>query len=129
MDAVSDAAWSCTGCRRCMTFCPFGIDTQMIMSIAKLLLIGADKEPKLLTMLADMSIAKGERLEETKPAFDAGRREPGARDPRAVACTAGRPAVTVGAEGADVLYVALAGKHSIIPAAAIMNAAGRTLDR
>jgi len=57
---VYDAAWSCTGCRRCMVWCPFGIDTQMIMSIAKLLLIGADKEPKLLTMLADMSIAKGE---------------------------------------------------------------------
>ena len=32
--------------------------------------------------------------------------------------------MTVEAEGADVLYVALAGKHSIIPAAAIMNAAG-----
>jgi ferredoxin len=48
-------ASSCTGCRRCMTFCPFGIDTQLIMSIAKALLIGADREPKLLTMLADMS--------------------------------------------------------------------------
>ena len=31
--------------------------------------------------------------------------------------------MSVEAEGADVLYVALAGKHSIIPAAAIMNAA------
>ena len=70
LDLVSDAAWSCTGCRRCMTFCPFGIDTQMIMSIAKLLLIGADKEPKLLTMLADMSIAKAEGMEETRPRFE-----------------------------------------------------------
>ena len=69
MELVSDAAWSCTGCRRCMTFCPFGIDTQLIMSIAKGLLIGADKEPKLLTMLSDMSVAKGEGIEETKPAF------------------------------------------------------------
>ena len=28
MDTVYDAAFSCTGCRRCMVHCPFGIDTQ-----------------------------------------------------------------------------------------------------
>ena len=123
IDMISDAAWSCTGCRRCMTFCPFGIDTQMIMSIAKLLLIGADKEPKLLTMLSDMSIAKSEGVEETKPAFV---QAVEALDGEIRALWPGEPhipSVTVEAEGADVLYVALAGKHSIIPAAAIMNAA------
>src|SRR5271157_2277655 len=123
MDQVSDAAWSCTGCRRCMTFCPFGIDTQLIMSIAKALLIGADKEPKLLTMLADMSVAKGEGIEETKPAFTRAV-EDLAPEIRALWPHSKGPAVTVEAEGADVLYVALAGKHSIVPAAAIMNAAG-----
>jgi Fe-S oxidoreductase len=123
MELVSDAAWSCTGCRRCMTYCPFGIDTQLIMSIAKGLLIGADKEPKLLTMLADMSVAKGEDIEETKPAFTQAIQ---ALSPeiRALWPHSMDPVVTVEAEGADVLYVALAGKHSIIPAAAIMNAAG-----
>jgi Fe-S oxidoreductase len=50
IDRFYDAAYSCTGCRRCMIYCPFGIDTQMIMSIAKLLLIGIDKEHKLLSM-------------------------------------------------------------------------------
>src|SRR5271157_1576647 len=123
MDQVSDAAWSCTGCRRCMTFCPFGIDTQLIMSIAKALLIGADKEPKLLTMLADMSIAKSEGMEETKPGFTRAI-EDLAPEIRALWPHSKDPVVTVEAEGADVLYVALAGKHSIIPAAAIMNAAG-----
>ncbi len=123
MDQVSDAAWSCTGCRRCMTFCPFGIDTQLIMSIAKALLIGADKEPKLLTMLADMSIAKAEGIEETKPSFTRAI-EDLAPEIRALWPYSKDPVVTVEAEGADVLYVALAGKHSIIPAAAIMNAAG-----
>ncbi|MDP3176699.1 MAG: (Fe-S)-binding protein, partial [Spirochaetaceae bacterium] len=66
MDKVYEAAFSCTGCRRCMVHCPFGIDTQQIMSIAKALLIGADKEPKILSMLADMSVAKGETIEETR---------------------------------------------------------------
>jgi Fe-S oxidoreductase len=106
-----------------MTFCPFGIDTQMIMSIAKLLLIGADREPKLLTMLADMSVAKGEGIEETRPSFEKAVKD---LEPEIRALWPGEPgmpAVTVDAEGADVLYVALAGKHSIIPAAAIMNAA------
>ena len=124
LDQVSDAAWSCTGCRRCMTFCPFGIDTQMIMAIAKLLLIGADREPKLLAMLTDMSLAKAQEADATRPAFQEAIRnlEPEIRqlwpsDPAT-------PAATVAAEGADVLYVALAGKHSIVPAAAIMNAAG-----
>ena len=123
LDMVSDAAWSCTGCRRCMTFCPFGIDTQMIMSIAKLLLIGADREPKLLTMLSDMSIAKADGVEETKPGFIKAVVD---LEPEIRALWPGEPtspAVSVEAEGADVLYVALAGKHSIIPAAAIMNAA------
>jgi Fe-S oxidoreductase len=123
LELVSGAAWSCTGCRRCMTFCPFGIDTQMIMSIAKLLLIGADREPKLLTMLADMSIAKAEGMEETRPSFVKAVQD---LEPEIRALWPGEPgmpAVTVDAEGADVLYVALAGKHSIIPAAAIMNAA------
>ncbi|HEY9054413.1 MAG TPA: (Fe-S)-binding protein, partial [Rectinemataceae bacterium] len=59
MDKAYEAAFSCTGCRRCVEFCPFGIDTQQIMSIAKLLLIGVEKQPQLLSMLSDMSIAKG----------------------------------------------------------------------
>jgi Fe-S oxidoreductase len=37
LDELYDAAYSCTGCRRCMVYCPFGIDTQMLMSIAKVL--------------------------------------------------------------------------------------------
>jgi Fe-S oxidoreductase len=133
LEEVSGAAWSCTGCRRCMTFCPFGIDTQQVMAIAKLLLIGADREPKLLTMLADMSIAKADTVEETRAAFDEAIRnlegEVRAKWPWSPA--AGEPAIPVGAEGADVLYVALPGAHSIVSAAALMNAAGErwTLSR
>ena len=124
MDRFYDAAYSCTGCRRCMMYCPFGIDTQMIMSIAKLLLIGADKEPKLLSMLADMSIVKGEDAEASRAGFEEAitNIEP---EVEALWKTApGKKTIPVNVENADILYVALSPKHSIIPAAAILNAAG-----
>jgi Fe-S oxidoreductase len=123
LDRFYDSAFTCTGCRRCMVYCPFGIDTQMIMSIAKLLLVGADKEPKLLSMLADMSIAKGEDVESSKEGFAEAiaNLEPEVEELWKTA--PGRKTIPVDVENADVLFVALSGKHSIIPAAAIMNAA------
>jgi Fe-S oxidoreductase len=128
---LEEAAFSCTGCRRCMVHCPFGIDTQALMGIAKALLVGADKEPKILSMLSDMSIAKGETIADTREDYakalanlDAEVRAlwPGAgKDPDGSPASA---AVPYGVKGAGVLYVALSGAHSIVNAAAIMNAAG-----
>jgi Fe-S oxidoreductase len=124
VDIISQAAYSCTGCRRCMVHCPFGIDTQMIMSIAKLLLISAGREPKVLSMLADMSIAKGKSTPETRVNFakavDQLRDEVLARWRQ----DHGDKTVPLEVQDSNILYVALAGKHSIVPAAAIMNAAG-----
>jgi Fe-S oxidoreductase len=123
VDELYDAAFSCTGCRRCVVHCPFGIDTQLVLSIAKALLVGADKEPKLLSMLADMAIAKGETFEETKADFKQALVN---LDPevRALWPASPSPAVPYEKVGARLLYVALAGSHSIVSAAAIMNAAG-----
>jgi Fe-S oxidoreductase len=122
-----DAAYSCTGCRRCMVYCPFGIDTQMIMSIAKLLLIGANAEPETLTMLADMSIEKGKSVDLFKEGFLTGIKNLEAEVLRKWKTEAeGKTVIPVDAEGADLLYVALAGAHSIIPAAAVFNAAGES---
>lgn len=124
LDRFYDAAYSCTGCRRCMVFCPFGIDTQMIMSIAKLLLIGADKEPKLLSMLADMSIAKGQDVESSQAGFEEAIRNIEPEVEALWETEPGRKTIPIGVENADVLFVGLSGKHSIVPAAAILNAAG-----
>ncbi|MHB1454720.1 MAG: (Fe-S)-binding protein [Saccharofermentanales bacterium] len=124
VDRMYDAAYSCTGCRRCMVYCPFGIDTQQIMSIAKLLLVGADKEPKLLSMLADMSIAKGEDVESSQAGFE---QAIAGIEPEVEALwetAPGRRTIPIGVENADVMFVGLSGKHSIVPAAAILNAAG-----
>jgi Fe-S oxidoreductase len=124
MKKVYDTAFTCTGCRRCVTYCPFGIDTQQIQSIAKQLLIVADMEPKVLSMLADMSIAKGENIEATKESFGTAVRNLEAEVLERWRGEAGHDAIPLDVQDANVLYVALAGKHSIIPAAAIMNAAG-----
>jgi len=123
LQELYDAAYSCTGCRRCMVYCPFGIDTQMLMSIAKLLLVGAHAEPEILTMLADTSIEKGKSLEFFKESFLTGIKNLEAEVVKKWKMEAGETPIPVDVEGADLLYVALAGAHSIIPAAAIFNAA------
>jgi Fe-S oxidoreductase len=123
LQELYDAAYSCTGCRRCMVYCPFGIDTQMLMSIAKLLLVGAQAEPEVLTLLADTSIEKGKSLDLFKEGFLASVKSLEEEVVQKWKGEAGEKAIPVDVEGADLLYVALAGAHSIIPAAAIFNAA------
>ena len=124
LEELYEAAYSCTGCRRCMVYCPFGIDTQMLMSIAKLLLIGASAEPEILSLLADTSVEKGKSLEFFKDSFLAGIRKLEDQVVKKWKSEAGTEVIPVDVEGADLLYVALAGAHSIIPAAAVFNAAG-----
>ena len=124
LEELYEAAYSCTGCRRCMVYCPFGIDTQMLMSIAKLILIGANTEPEILTMLADTSIEKGKSLELYKESFLTGIKRLESEVVEKWKLEAGQTAIPVDVEGADLLYVALAGAHSIIPAAVVFNAAG-----
>lgn len=124
IEELYDAAYSCTGCRRCMVYCPFGIDTQMLMSIAKLLLIGASAEPEILSLLADTSVEKGKSLEFFKESFLSGIHKLEAEVVKKWRSEAGDQVIPVDVQGADLLYVALAGAHSIIPAAAVFNAAG-----
>ena len=124
MDRVYDTAYTCTGCRRCMTYCPFGIDTQQIQLIAKAMLFAADMDPKPLTMKAKAAAAKGEKLETTREKFQKEvavvRQEladtfPG-KSPEEI--------IPLDVKDADVLFVSMAEKPSIIPAAKILNAAG-----
>ena len=126
LEELYEAAYSCTGCRRCMVYCPHGIDTQMIMSIAKVLLVGANAEPEILSMLADTSIEKGKSMDLFKESFLGGIKRLEAGVVEKWQMEAGETAIPIDVEGADLLYVALAGAHSIIPAAAIFNAAGES---
>ena len=124
MKKVYDTAYTCTGCRRCMSVCPFGIDTQQIQGIAKQLLNVAGQAPMVLNMLADMSVAKGQTYRDTKHNFATAARNLEAEIIDKWRSEGGDEVVPLEVEDCEVLYVALAGKHSIISAAAIMNAAG-----
>jgi Fe-S oxidoreductase len=124
MEKIYQTAYTCTGCRRCMTVCPFGIDTQQIQGIAKQLLNVAGRAPMVLNMLADMSVAKGKTYRATKETFATAARYLEAEIIEKWRGEGGDEVVPLDVQGCDVLYVALAGKHSIISAAAIMNAAG-----
>jgi Fe-S oxidoreductase len=96
----------------------------MLMSIAKLLLIGARVEPEILSLLADTSVEKGKSIDLFKGNFIEGIKRLEAEVVEKWRTEAGEAAIPLDVEGADLLYVALAGAHSIIPAAAIFNAAG-----
>ena len=123
LDDLNRAAYSCTGCRRCMTRCPFGIDTQQIMSIAKLILVVAHAEPEILSMLADVSVSKGESIDLIKQGFIEGLKRLEDEVVGKWKIEAGQIPIPTEVQGADILYVALAGAHSIVPAAAVFNAA------
>ncbi|HTY21606.1 MAG TPA: (Fe-S)-binding protein [Desulfomonilaceae bacterium] len=123
MEKVYETAFTCTGCRRCMTYCPLGIDTQQIQAIAKAMLIGADMDPKPLTMRAKTSIQKGENLENTRDKIakevEKAREEMIERWPT----KDGYDAIPLDVKGADVLFVSMAEKPSILSAATILNSA------
>lgn len=121
MDELYDSAYACTGCRRCMLVCPFSIDNAWIMAAAKGILIAAGRGNEILGQLADAALFKGDNMEMFGDILKSGfadieteLKEEYGRDIK----------VPVDVQGADILYVALAGAHSIKPAAVIFDAAG-----
>ncbi|MBN1193266.1 MAG: (Fe-S)-binding protein [Coriobacteriia bacterium] len=124
LDELYDSTYACTGCRRCMYYCPFSIDTAWILSVAKAILIAAGKGNEMLGQLADAAIFKGDNIAMFQDVIVSGFEEIAAE----VREITGNPnhGVPVNKEGADILYVALAGAHSIRPAAVIFEEAGES---
>lgn len=121
LEELGRSAYACTGCRRCMVYCPFSIDTAWVMSVAKEILNAAGKGNTMLGELADAAIFKGKNidmfkdiLQETLKETEDELREK-LHDPNA--------SIPMENTGADFLYVALAGTHTILPAAMIFNKA------
>lgn len=121
LDELYQVSYACTGCRRCMVYCPFSIDTTWVLAVAKAMLIAAGKGSNLLTELANAAIEKGKSIDLFKDIMidmlkDTEKElQKKVGDPSA--------AIPIDKEGADMLYVALAGTHSILPAAIIFHQA------
>jgi Fe-S oxidoreductase len=119
-DKLVEMAFSeCTLCRRCTFNCPLGVDTPLVMRTIRAMATATGKAPEILVMLADAAIAKGENPEIFKELFLQQISELEKElheitgDPNAK--------IPVEKEGAKILYVALAGAHTIIPPAIIFN--------
>jgi Fe-S oxidoreductase len=124
LDKVYETAFTCTGCRRCMVYCPFGIDTQQIQALAKQMVLLAEMDPTPLTMKAKAAIAKGEKIETTKEKFVKEIDKLRAEIKNEWPDKSEEELIPYGKKNADILFVSMAEKPSILPAANIMTAAG-----
>lgn len=122
LEELFHVTYACTGCRRCMYYCPFSIDTSWMLSTSKALLIAAGKGEFMLNQLADVAIMKGDDPDMFRDAIVAGYK----KTEEKLRERTGDPAaeIPMGKKGARMLYVALAGEHTVLPAADIFHAAG-----
>ncbi|MCJ7769600.1 MAG: (Fe-S)-binding protein, partial [Dehalococcoidales bacterium] len=121
LDELYKTTYACTGCRRCMYYCPFSIDITWFMAVAKAMLITAGRGSQILTELSGAAVVKGENiaiykdiiiemLQDTEKEL-----QEKVADPQA--------SIPIDKKDADMLYVALAGTHTILPAAVIFHRA------
>src|SRR6056297_457846 len=123
MDDVYEAAFSCTGCRRCMVYCPFGIDMGMLMTIAKQLLLTNETAPEELVMLADGAVEKGKSIEEFKEGFRSVIEDLQVEVKDRLGASSAEGLIPMDKENANILFAGLSGAHSIVHPAVIFNAA------
>ncbi|UCE53422.1 MAG: (Fe-S)-binding protein [Desulfobacterales bacterium] len=121
LDDLYKVTYSCTGCRRCMYYCPFSIDTSWLLALGKAILVAADKYPPIISEISNASIFKGENMEILKEDIIEGLKEyekelqEKVDDPSAT--------IPVDLKGADILYVSLPGSYSVLTAASIFHQA------
>ena len=119
---LTEIAFSqCTLCRRCTVNCPLGVDTPLMMRAIRAMASAAGTAPEILVMLADAAIEKGKDPSFYKEMFleQIKEMEEQLRD------ITGDETATIPVEkqGAKILYVPLAGAHTILPPAVVFNAA------
>jgi Fe-S oxidoreductase len=119
---LTEIAFSqCTLCRRCTVNCPLGVDTPLMMRAIRAMATAAGTAPEILVMLADAAIEKGRDpsfykdmfLEQIKEMEEQLRDITGDKN----AC------IPVEKQDAKILYVPLAGAHTILPPAIVFNEA------
>ncbi len=112
----------CTLCQRCTFNCPMGVDTPLVMSTVRAMATAAGYAPETLVMLADAAIEKGKDPEIYLEFF----RDSIADMEKELQMLLGNPSARIPLQkkGAKILYVALAGAHTILPVAAIFETVG-----
>lgn len=121
LEKLSEMAFSeCTLCRRCVFNCPMSVDTPLLMKTLRGMAVAGGKAPEMLLMLADSAIEKGKNPEFFKELFLKQIKELEEELQNIVGDPEAK--IPVGKKGARVLYVALAGAHTIIPPAVIFHA-------
>ena len=120
---LEKAMWDCTGCRRCAVFCPFDLDTGLLVGTGRYSMLQEEIGPEMIAEIGDAEVSKGEIIDFVKEFFVEQTRELEARLQEEF-----HPdlEIHVETEGADALYVPLVGEHAIIPAAKIFHAAGQS---
>ena len=120
-DQLKKAMWECTGCRRCAVFCPFDLDTGLLVGAGRYSLLQESDEHEIIAEIGDAEVSKGEIIDVIKEFYVEQTQELEARlqeefhpDIR----------IPIDKEGARVLFVPLVGEHALIPAAKIFLAAG-----
>jgi len=121
LDDLYRTTYACTGCRRCMYYCPFSIDTTWFTSVAKAMLVAIGRGATILGELADAAIMKGDNIDMFRDVLIEGLKD----TENELKTRVGDPSATIpiGKKGAQSLYVALAGTHTILPMAIIFHQA------
>ncbi|MFB0521127.1 MAG: 4Fe-4S dicluster domain-containing protein, partial [Desulfatiglandales bacterium] len=121
LDDLYKVTYSCTGCRRCMYYCPFSIDTSWVLALGKQILLAAGKYPPIISEISNASIFKGENITILKEDMIEGLKH---RE-RELHEKVGDPNATipVDVKGANILYVSLPASYSILAAATIFHQA------
>jgi len=120
---LAEIAFSkCTLCARCTVNCPMGVDTPLLMSTLRSMATAAGYAPEILAMLADAAIEKGRDPSSYLDFFLDSIRDMEKELQELTGNSKAR--IPVQKKGARMLYVALAGAHTILPAAAIFETVG-----
>jgi Fe-S oxidoreductase len=119
---LTEIAFSqCTLCRRCTVNCPLGVDTPLMMRAIRAMASASGTAPEILVMLADAAIEKGKDPSFFKDIFLEQIQEMEVQL-REITGDA-NATIPVEKQGAKILYVPLAGAHTILPPAIVFNAA------
>ncbi len=123
LEAWSEIAFRyCTMCERCVVNCPLAVDTPAIMGAVRGTLTSLGMAPEILEQLADAQIAREKSLDLFKDLLI---EQIGVVEKELQQKTGEEEArIPMEKEGADMLYVALSGTHTILPAAQIFHRAG-----